>query len=335
MVTTRTTPENEAAKDLIEEYRKKSCAIITFCDLDNIPPFHRIEVLAVQIPKGDVYKPSQSKGFTPHFRALEHLGNLIGVQWVSKETKMTLVPGVYVQYDAVGFYLRQDGEPVSEKGIGVKIYQDERELLQATFERKARSEKKSAEWVTAKTTEAFYNDRKKYPQKAAAEAKGQVLRKLLRLSGAYEKKMFDNPIVLVRCKLVPDYSDPEIAHRTQLKALSASTSLYGDPGGQRLLPSPGEMPAGIELRTPDATSHIPDGMQVAEDPEEKELTREGFIDADDERQIQEIEGLAKDVDYTPTMDIRKISRERRIELYDHLMTDGDAYDGVDDDEIPF
>lgn len=358
MATERTSPEIEAARDKIEAFRKEGCAIISYCNINQIPEFHKIEVIPIKIPAADVYKPSQSKGYTLHYRALVMLGNEIGVQWVSEGTKMTLVPGQYVQYDAVGFYRRSDGEPVLASGLGVKIYADEKETLLAGFVRKAKSENKPADWAEHKAQEAFFNDRKKYPQKAEAEAKAQVLRNLLRLSGSYAKEMFDKPIVLIRCKFVPDYSDPHTVRIMQFQSMEAGNSIYGQ-SNQALLPAPGDMPGNSHLITPDASAEIPEGMDLGDgdngtqgsdgipldppsgdtgEPSERPSNLVEFRQLSDDERRADLEESISDVGYEfqSGYSFENLKPKQYCQLFEILLAmDQEASDAGVDDDIPF
>jgi len=324
--------------------------IILLCDPWHLPEFHRLHIEEVQLNGGDLYKPPGSDNYALHLAALERLGSVAGVNWISSVTDAKVVTSTMVHYVATGFYTREYGVRVSVQGEGMSDLDVIADDLRAQYEAAARQKRKDASWVEYCVDRDFRAKRKKRLQLARAEAHAQVYRKLLGLGGTYPAQQFKAPIVVVRCVVAPDYKDPETRKLLREGAVQAALGLYGGTAAALPAPEPATPEAGdysgadTEVIEPEYTDYDAERDDEAaandefmEDPigDELDSERADFEAADDNGKREVLERLISQKGYSfppnkkgKKATVETIPADRLEELYDKLVA-------MDDDDIPF
>lgn len=332
-----TTKKNKDQLKIIDSYRDEGKSLMIFlCDPYHLPELHRILIEIYQPTPKDIYKPPGSKLFTLHYKALEILGNKAGISWDSDHTGPTEIKTKIIHYRATGFYTREFSNRVSRQGEGLSDLDVIKDDLRAKYEADARKDdKKDASWVDYCTDRDFRAKRKKRLQLAAAEAHAQVYRKLLGMGDTFPEAAFKRPIIIVRCVVAADYTDPETVKMIQSGAAAAATNIYGEhPFRPGITDERGNTYAPDDV---DTKTIIPEEQE--EDPTPEEARRMDFENAPDETQVQTLNSLIERKGYTMPISprtqtpiaVETLSPERRLELYDKLIDTDDA----EEDDIPF
>ena len=341
--------------ELLEAYRKEGkCTIIKLCVPEKLHtlPMHIMHIESVKIdPEKDIYMPKGAKGFCLSLSALERLGQAALVDWEWDQCRTTTHTPDLVCYKAVGFYRRENNAKVAMIGEGDKNIPLIRREYTAIFTAKARKDKltgqAAADFISHNTEIKTMKIENKMVPLAKSEAMGQVLRKLLQLGQTYPKAMFDYPIVIVRCEMVPDLDDPEIKKAFTDAAVSSITGIYG-PGSQPRTALPYapveedddyhgddteiELPEGHET-----TGEEPDENPEPEDQEEKSISAFRGFDADMQKTVLGSMVKKKAYKFLPdahgkARTLTDIKAEQYVDFFKHLSSLDDA-PPVDD--IPF
>ena len=327
-----TTEELKSQLKAIDEYKKKGKATLVFlCDPYSLPEFHRLHIEEIVInKKTDIYKPPGSANYALHLGALEMLGNKAGIEWIPSVTDAKSISPTIVHYIATGFYTREYGKRVSVQGEGLSDLDVIKDDLQFMYQASAKKNNKDASWVDYCVNRDFRAKRNKRLQLARAEACGQVYRKLLGLGGTYPEKLFDNPIVIIRTVVAPDYRDPETQKLLREAGINASLGIYGPNTGHQIgLPAPeAAVSEKGDYTGPETETIIPEFADA--EPEEGESARFDFENSAPDEQLKTLEALMSQKDYAlpGKLKLENLKEERRLELFGHLQA-------MEDDDIPF
>ncbi len=330
-------PKNEDILKEFEAYRKEGkSALLALCNYRTLPPLHQLIINSVQLdPETDIFEPTKGNGYALHLSGLEFLGNSAGVKWDPPEVTTTKTTCHYI---ASGYYVREYNEPSGWQGQGFWDADDVRDDLVYEYEAKGRKDRKEGEalrdYVDYCVNRDFRKQRNKKVQLAAAEANGQVLRKLLKIGKLYPKALFNSPVIILRCVMVPDLNDPATLAAINRKAIDSSVNIYG-PGSQRMIP---EKLAPFGEKDVEAT--IPDIEE--EELSEEESQRFDFENADNDTQVHCLKEMIALTAYKLPINpatsrpilIESMKQERRMDLYGVLVKMPDVED-ADEDDIPF
>ncbi len=325
-------------QERIEAYKSSGKhIIIELCNYRNLPEHHELIVEEVPVYPNEVYSPSGTKGFTLHLAALQRLGNRAAIEWIDKETKAQTFTPEMCHYTAVGFYRTEYDVKVAIKGEGSIILQHLKEDLEKQWASKAREKKKDDAWARHNADNEYRRSRNKMSQLAKSEAYGQVYRKLLGLEGSYKQEALNNPLIIIRCVVTVDYSDPEMRKLLLARASGATDNIYGP----ERVPIVQPLDDVSNFHGEQRRTEIPEGMQLGTEdpgPTDPPSAREVFMDYGREEKLETIGPLIKQKGYVlPTgksgepLDLEVMNDERLGDLHDHLLTLTD----VIDDNIPF
>jgi hypothetical protein len=224
--------------------KDKSHNLITLCDYQNLPGFHRLMVSEVQLDgdpeAGDIYKHGLSGKWCLHHQAMLTLAMAANVEW-GRTTTLDSSP-TYIHVQAEGWIVKELNNRVTWFG-DCEMDRDgyrERMLLEYASKaddlingKKMKPENKD-NWVNAKAMKELNRVWSIRMKLAATAAKSVVIAKLLNLKSGYKAKTdLTRPWLVIRCQMAPDLDDPETRRRVNELTLCAMTGIYGQ---QRALP---------------------------------------------------------------------------------------------------
>lgn len=181
---------------------------------------------------GDVY-PEGDNYFRIARQGLMKLSVCAGIMWHPHETRRTdnRSDRNYVSFQAVGGIRKADGTPVFFKAEYDMDFEVIEEELRDLFTSKCRSWNKSddekAAYIESSVRRDLLFKRKHKMKLAESGAMTRVIRALLGLKNHYTRKELEQPFVMVRIVIRPDYDDDQVKKRMIEASIQAMTGVYG------------------------------------------------------------------------------------------------------------
>lgn len=273
---------------------------------------------------GDVY-PEGDNYFRIARQGLMKLSVCAGIMWHPHETRRTdnRQDRDYVSFQAVGGIRKADGTPVffkAEYDMDFEVIEEElRELFTAKCRSWNKSEDEKAAYIESSVRRDLLFKRKHKMKLAESGAMTRVIRALLGLKNHYTRKELEQPFVMVRIVIRPDYDDEQVKKRMIDASIQAMTGVYGDGNYSfdTALPPPIDLPHEEAIRelpeTPeDGQTHERDNGSpefAPEDFPQQDSKLTDFVISDRENQEATIKELAKKKGYNSMGKIKAFYKE--------------------------